>query len=132
MENEQKPSDLQTPSTNNQPAPTPQPVIQNTTPITPETGKKNSPWVWVISGCLIIILMSMGVFAFLGWWGFNKAKDEIKKQQPSIEQFKGELESVTKEAQEWEEAAKEIQDSMPNPEDLNYPMPEADEAPVLE
>lgn len=113
----------------NNSAPT-QPAAQNPAPATPQT-KKTSPWVWVISGCLIIVVLTMGVIGFLGWWGYHKAKDEIKKQQPNFEQFKGDLEEAAKEAEKWEKEAQDLQNNMPNPEDFNYPMPDSGEEPVL-
>lgn len=104
---------------------------QTTPPIAPTT-KKTSPWVWIIGGCLIILVLTIGVIGFLGWWGYQKAKVEIQKQQPGLEQFKENLEKAGKEAEELNKKAEEIQNSLPNPEDFDYPMPSPEEAPVLE
>lgn len=127
MENEQKPNDPQAPITNNQVAP--QPAATSTVPAAP---KKTSPWIWIISGCAIILVLTIGVIVFLGWWGYQKAKVEIQKQQPGLEQFKENLEKAGKEAEELNKKAEEIQKNIPNPEDFNYPMPSLEEAPSLE
>jgi len=93
--------------------------------------KKTSPWVWVISGCLVIIILTMGMIGFLGWWGYQKAKKEIEKQRPGIEQFKDNLEKAGKEAEELNKKAQEIQNAIPNPDDSIYPTPAPEEEPVL-
>lgn len=129
MENEQKSNDPQTPVVNNQPSPAPQSMTPEAAPVAP---KKTSPWVWILSGCAIVLVLTMVVIGFLGWWGYQKAKVEIQKQQPGLEQFKENLEKAGKEAEELNKKAEEIQKNIPNPEDFNYPMPSSEEAPVLE
>lgn len=118
MENEPKISDAaieQPGSQKTQPS-------DNSTPTT--SGKKTPVWVWILSGCLIVAVLTGLLFGLLGYWGFHKAKKEINKQKPNFEQMQKDFEKAGKDAQEWQEKAEEMQKSMPNPEDLKYPMPE--------
>jgi len=40
--------------------------------------KKSNVWLWVIGGCLTVVIL-IGVIIFgLGWWGVNKVKKEMK------------------------------------------------------
>lgn len=115
--------------TNTQPTPAPTVNPAPTYAPAPTESKKTSPWVWIIGGCLGIMIISLIIFVALGWWGVNKAKDEIKKRQPELEQFQKDFQDTAKNAQELSNKAQELQESMPNPEDLMYAMPE--EEPVL-
>lgn len=108
-----------------------QPHIPETNIAAPVISKQTSPWVWIISGCLIIIVLVIGTFIFLGWWGYHKAKNEINKHQPKFEQLQKDLEEASKDAEEFNKKAQEIQNSIPNPEDITYPAPSLEEEPVL-
>jgi peptidoglycan hydrolase CwlO-like protein len=109
-------------------------ATQPTTPITDQVAsaspKKTSPWVWIVGGCLILIFLSLATVAFLGWLGYQAAKEEIKKQTPNMQEFKGKMEDLNKEAEKWNTEAdkiqrksQELQDSMPTPEDIESSMP---------
>lgn len=118
MENEQKVSEAQT-------TPASSPSANPSVNQAPNTGNKKTPiWIWLLGGCLIIAVITILIFGFLGYWGFKKAKHEINKQKPEFEQFQKDMEKAGKDAEEWQKQADEIQKSMPNPEDLKYPMPE--------
>lgn len=119
MENEPKISDAEvasseTKSTINNPVP----------PTGPNQNKKTPVWVWILSGCLIVSVLTMILFGLLGYWGFHKAKREIDKQKPNFDQMQKDFEKAGKDAEEWQKKAEEIQKTMPNPEDIKYPMPE--------
>lgn len=121
MQNEQKKSPTENKQPINQPTNETEMVIK----------KKTSPWVWVISGCLIITLLTMGLIIFVGWWGYKKAKNELQNQKPNIEKFKNDMEEATKEVEEWEKKSKELRNIVPDSENLTYPAPNKEEAPVL-
>ena len=111
MENESK-SAVETPAPVNNAPPMPQ----------METKKKASPWIWIISGCLIIAVLTMVMFGVMLFWGYHKAKQEIKKQQPNIENFQNQLEQTGKNAEEWNKKTQELQKNIPAvPENLTYP-----------
>jgi uncharacterized membrane protein (DUF106 family) len=118
MENEPKVTNAET--TPLTPSPTPTTDVSGT----PTLSKKTPVWVWILSGCLIVSILTMIIFGIIAYLGFKKAKHEINKQKPNFEQMQKDFEKAGKDAQEWQEQAEEIQKSMPTPEDLNYPMPE--------
>jgi hypothetical protein len=37
--------------------------------------KKTNPWVWVLSGCAVILVVGTVAVSALVWWGYHKAKD---------------------------------------------------------
>lgn len=114
------------PVAESQPQPTPsQPTQAAGTP-----ANKVSPWVWVISGCLLIIFLSFAVMAFLGWMGYRAAKDAIREQTPAMEEFKGKMDEINKNADQWSQEAdkmqkksRELQESLPSPTDRTNPLP---------
>lgn len=107
----------------------PQPVPA---PITAVPGKKKiSPWVWVLSGCAILIILGFATMAFLGWLGYQAAKEEINKQAPGMKEFKERIDSTNKEAERWSQEAEklqkksqELQEAMPTLEDINSAVPQ--------
>jgi Tfp pilus assembly protein PilO len=107
------------------------PISTQSTPVSPQTtghvNKKISPWVWVISGCLIITILAIGSIVFLGWWSYHKAKKAVEDQAPYMQEFKGKLEEMNIEAEKWNQEAQELQDSLPNPDEITYPLPSSEE-----
>ena len=61
----------------------------------PEAKKKTSPWVWIIGGCLLVVILSLGVMGVVGYLGYKKVKQEIKKQTPAMEELKQKMEKYT-------------------------------------
>lgn len=49
---------------------------QGTPPAAPQ--KKSKVWLWVIGGCLAIIILIGVMVLALGWWGIKKVKNEWK------------------------------------------------------
>jgi Tfp pilus assembly protein PilO len=89
---------------------------QNQPPATPGApapqqapAKKSNVWLWVIGGCLgILVLIGLAVMA-LGWWGVRKVKKEIKENQPRLEEFQKGAQEWSKNAEEWQKQAEEMQ-----------------------
>ena len=116
-----------------QPQPTPAPAqpIPTATVVTEAPGKKKtSPWVWILSGCLVIIILGLAIMAFLGWMGYKAVKNEIKENAPAMQEFKDNIENTNKEAEKWsqeaerlQKKAQEIQDSLPTSKDIDAAMP---------
>ncbi|MFA6974053.1 MAG: hypothetical protein WC238_04945 [Parcubacteria group bacterium] len=106
-----------------QPAPEPQPVVAQPVvaqPVAPASApaKKSNVWLWVIGGCLtILVLMGVAVLA-LGWWAAHKVKNAIKDNQPRLEQLQKDSEKWQKTADEMQEKADKWQKSLPDPEDI--------------
>lgn len=119
----------------NQPAPQTQspppaaPVSAPQTPPPPQTApagaapppKKNTVWIWVLGGCLGILVLAGIAAVALGWWGARKAKRELEKYTPNLEQMKENADKWNKEAEEWEKKSEEFRNSLPNPEDFPAP-----------
>jgi hypothetical protein len=108
----------------------PQPIPSQPAQTAGAPTNKVSPWVWVISGCLLIIFLGFAVMAFLGWMGYRAAKDAIKEQAPAMEEFKGRMDELNKNADQWSQEAdkmqkksREIQESLPAPTDKTSSLP---------
>jgi Tfp pilus assembly protein PilO len=79
----------------------------------PAPAKKSNVWLWIIGGCLgICILIGIAILA-LGWWGVHKVKQEIKKNQPKLEQMQKDAENFQKQAEQAQKQAEQIQKNMP-------------------
>lgn len=87
-----------------------------------EPPKKSHAWIWVLGGCLGIVILGVIAMVALGWWGARKAKKGLEKYTPNLEQMKENSDKWNKEAEEWERKSEEFRNSMPNPED--FPAPE--------
>ncbi len=86
---------------------------QNQPPVQPggqavPAGKSNT-WLWVIGGCLAILILAGVVVMALGWWGVRKVKNEIDKSQPKLEELQKGAEEWSKNAEEWQRQAEEMQ-----------------------
>lgn len=42
--------------------------------------KKRSPWVWILLGCGVIVVVGGLVTAGVLWWGYHKAKNFVEKE----------------------------------------------------
>lgn len=42
--------------------------------------KKTSPWVWVLVGCGVFVLLAGAVTTGVLWWGYHKAKNFVEEQ----------------------------------------------------
>ncbi len=91
-------------------------------PIPPAQGpppqKKSHAWIWILGGCLGILILAGIAMIALGWWGARKAKKELKKYQPNLEQMKENADKWNKESEEWQKKAQELQNNLPNPEEM--------------
>jgi hypothetical protein len=91
----------------------PQPPVQpQPAPATQaEPQKKSKVWLWILGGCLGIIVIGMLIMGGLAWWGAKKVKKAIKENQPKLEEMQ-------KNAADWqkqmEKAQQEMQKNLPN------------------
>jgi hypothetical protein len=92
-----------------QPQVQPQPVAGQ--PATP--AKKTNIWVWILGGCLVIILLIGVTMAGLAWWGARKVKNVIKESQPKLEEMQKGAADMQKAAEEWQKEMEKIKDQMP-------------------
>lgn len=92
--------------------------------VTPASQKKSYVWLWVIGGCLMIIILIFGAILAVGWWGAKK----IKENQPRIEQWQKEAEEMQKNAEKFQEEMNKIQNNIPSqiPADDPTSVPETD------
>lgn len=119
---------LQTPPAPVQPAspaggpatpPPPMPPVQGP----PPAQKKSNAWIWILGGCLGIVILGIIVFVALGWWGARKVKKETEKYLPNLEQMKENADKWNKEAEEWEKKSQEFRENLPNPEEMQNQFP---------
>ncbi len=89
----------------------PQPPAGQTPPSAP--AKKSNVWVWILGGCLIIILIIGIVMAGLAWWGARKVKNVIKENQPKLEEMQKGTEDMQKAAEEWQKQMEKLKDQVP-------------------
>ncbi|MCX6765936.1 MAG: hypothetical protein NT136_03180 [Candidatus Moranbacteria bacterium] len=87
----------------------PQPPVQQP-PAAP--AKKSKVWLWILGGCLAIVVITLIVIGALGWWGVKKVKKEIDKAQPKLEQFKEGTEEWQGQSEQWKKDAEEFQKEM--------------------
>ena len=83
--------------------------------------KKSNAWIWILGGCLGIVILGIIAMVALGWWGARKAKKELEKYTPNLQEMNENADKWNKEAEEWEKKSEEFRNSMPNPEDLQDP-----------
>lgn len=67
--------------------------------------KKSKVWLWILGGCLTIIVIGALIIGGLVWWGARKAKKFINENQPKLEEMQ-------KGADEWQEKSKDWQEEM--------------------
>jgi len=105
----------------------PEPPVEPATPPqqpgqAPTSAKKSNAWIWILGGCLGIVILGVIAAVALGWWGARKAKKELEKYTPGLEQMKANADKWNQEAEEWEKKSEEFRNSLPDPED--FPSPE--------
>ena len=91
---------------------TPQPVV-NQTPVSPTPAKSTPVWVWILGGCLGIIILTMIAVGGFTWWAAHKIKNELKSAQPKLEQWQKDAEKMSKEAEKWQAEVEKMQNQIP-------------------
>ena len=96
---EQQPQAPQQPQQPMQPQQSQQPQQVPQQPVPPQgdapvQAKKSRVWLWVLGGCLGIVILTILTVIALAWWGVNKVKKEVG---PEWEQFIEETEEIKKE-----------------------------------
>jgi uncharacterized protein HemX len=76
--------------------------------------KKSQVWLWILGGCLTIIIIIGLVIGGLAWWGARKVKKAIQENQPKWEEMQKNAEDMQKNANDWQEQMKKTQEEMQN------------------
>jgi hypothetical protein len=92
------------------------PPVVNPTPApqVPVPTKSTPVWVWILGGCLGIIILSMVAVGGFTWWAAKKVKQEFKNAQPKLEQWQKDAEKMSKEAEKWQEEVEKMQKELPS------------------
>ncbi len=98
-----------------QPQPQQQPPAGQTPPSAP--AKKSTVWIWILGGCLAVILIGGIVMAGLAWWGAKKVKNVIKENQPKLEEMQKGAADWQKQAEQMQKQAQDMQKNLPQPPD---------------
>lgn len=94
-----------------QSSPPVQPVEQ--VPIGQQPQKSSSKvWLWVLGGCLTVIIIAGIIMGGLAWWGAKKVKKAIQENQPKWEEVQKGAQEMQKQSEDWEKASKELQEQM--------------------
>lgn len=102
---------------------TQQPPAQQPVPAGQPPQKSGSKiWLWIIGGCLAILLIAGLIIGGLIWWGARKAKKayesnvkpQLEEMQKNAEQWQGQSEDWQKAAEEWQKEMKKVQDELPS------------------
>ena len=73
---------------------------QNDKPSAPPAKKSdNKVLFWILGGCLVLFIITSLVIGGIAYWSYKKVKNEIKKNQPKIEEWQNQMEKVNREAQ---------------------------------
>jgi hypothetical protein len=108
-----------TPSAQQPPAPAQPPTSAPNQPAQP----KSKVWIWILGGCLAIVVLAIIVLVALGWWGARKVKNEIQKYTPDMERMKENTDKWNKESEEWQKKSEEYRENLPNPDELQNQLP---------
>ncbi len=100
-----------------QPQPPAQPAQSVQQPPAPAGGaapkKSSKVWLWIIGGCLAILLIAGLVIGGLIWWGARKAKKAYESNiKPQLEEMQKETEQWEAQSDDWQKAAEEWQEEM--------------------
>ena len=87
-----------------------QPQQPNAPAPVPEAKNSNKTILWVIGGCLIVIIVGFLITAGLVWFGVRKVKRELKENQPKLEQWGKDVQKMQEQA---EKAQREKQNLVP-------------------
>lgn len=52
----------------------------------PAPKKSSKVWLWVIGGCLALVIITGLIMGGLAWWGARKVKKAIQENQPKWEE----------------------------------------------
>jgi len=85
----------------------------------PAPEAKKPVWPWILSGCLVLIIIALVGIGILGWLGVRSVQNMVKQYQPTIDQTQQNIDDFNKEAQEWEKKSEQMRDSMPDISNMN-------------
>lgn len=84
------------------------------TPVQPAaTPSKKAPvWVWILGGCLGIIILSMLAFGILIYLGAKKVKKELRENAPKLEQMRDDAEEFQEDMEDFQKEMEKVQREM--------------------
>jgi hypothetical protein len=86
----------------------------------------NKVLLWILGGCLALLIIAGLIAAALGYWGYKKVKNEIKKNQSIVEEQQVQMENIKNQAGE----ANQPSESFPEePPVVAQPQPTVPEEP---
>lgn len=100
-----------------------QPSVQQPAPTGSAAPKKSSKvWLWIIGGCLAVLLIAGLVIGGLVWWGARKAKKayesnvkpQLEEMQKNAEQWQDKSENWQKAADDWQKEMEKAQKELPS------------------
>jgi hypothetical protein len=66
-----------------------------------ETKKKNNKvLLWILGGCLALLVISGIIVGGIAYWGYKKIKNEIKANQPNFEKYQANMKNINNQASE--------------------------------
>lgn len=75
--------------------------------------KSSKVWLWIIGGCLAILLIAGLVIGGLIWWGARKAKKAFESNvKPQLEEMQKNTEQWQEKSEDWQKAADDWQKEM--------------------
>lgn len=97
------------------------PANPSQTPAPTPEKPKSHVWIWVVGGCLGLVLIILIGLAVLGWLGVREVKKEIQKYEPTIQGVQSNIDKMNQEAGEWQKKSEELRASLPNPDEMVNP-----------
>jgi len=93
----------------------PQPPVQQPPAGQTAPQKKSKTWLWILGGCLTVLLIIGIVIAGLVWWGARKAKKAYESNvKPQLEEMQKEADQWKGKSDEWQEDMEKMQEEMPD------------------
>jgi sensor histidine kinase YesM len=75
--------------------------------------KKNGhPVLWVLGGCLMFLVVCMLIIGGLVFWGYRKAKREIREHGPNVEQLEQKAKEFQEKSGEFEVEMQKVQEQI--------------------
>ena len=78
----------------------------------------NKVWLWIIGGCLTVVIIAGLIMGGLAWWGAKRIKKAVKEAQPQWEEMQKGAEQwqkdMEKAQEEWQKETEKMQNEMPD------------------
>jgi uncharacterized protein HemX len=71
-------------------------------------------WLWILGGCLTIVIIAGLVIGGLVWWGAKKVKKAIQENQPKLEEMQKNAKDLQNNAEQVKKGSDQLQQQMEN------------------